>query len=422
MTANRGRDIGFQATAAAPSAVGPAAWRALVAAQLGWMLDAMDVMLYAFALSGIQREFGLTSGQAGAVASVTLVAAACGGILGGIVADRWGRVRALVVSILVYSVATALCATSGSVAQLVLWRTCVGLGMGGEWSAGAVLVSETWPAVHRGKAIGFMQAGWALGAILAAVLAATILPRFGWRVLFACGIAPALLVFWIRRRVPEPAIWKQRQAALAGVSRPAFGAIFRGPLRRRTVIGSLMATCVLFAYWGLFTWMPTFLARPQAQGGAGLGIVKSALWIVPMQLGAFVGYTAFGFLADRFGRRPVFAFFLVAAALLVPVFARSAGHEMQLLWLGPFLGCFGHGYFSVFGAMLSELFPTAVRARAQGFVYNSGRAVSALAPYSIGMLADRQGIGGALVPTSFFFIAGAILMFLLPETRGRDLD
>lgn len=404
--------------------VGPRQWKSLVAAQLGWMLDAMDVMLYAFALGAIQLEFGLSSAEAGALASVMLVASAFGGILFGVLADRIGRAKALTYSILLYSIFTALTATAGSIAELVLWRALVGIGMGGEWSAGSVLVSETWPPEHRGKAIGIMQSGWALGYILAALLAAAILPVFGWRVLFVLGILPALFVFWIRRYVPEPEIWLagrdvSKKEDNTPVRRP--WQIFRPPLAKKTFSAAAISTCVLFAYWGLFTWMPSFLARPLELGGAGLGIVKSSTWIIPMQIGAFLGYLSFGFFADRFGRRPVFFSFLIAAAILVPVYGQLARHDILLLLLGPLIGFFGHGYFSVFGVMLAELFPTHVRGTAQGLTYNVGRAFSALAPFAIGALADDYGIGSALALTSAFFLLGAGLMFLLPETRGTDL-
>ena len=185
----------------------PVARRALVAATAGWMLDAMDVMLYAFALGAIREEFALTAGQAGALASVTLLASSVGGIGAGALADRYGRARVLRYAVLTYSVFTALTATAASVWQLVLWRTLLGLGMGAEWSAGSVLVAETWRAEDRGKAVGVMQSGWAVGYILAAGFAALILPRFGWRPLFLVGLLPAALAFWIRRNVPEPAKW-----------------------------------------------------------------------------------------------------------------------------------------------------------------------------------------------------------------------
>ena len=396
-------------------------WNTLLAAQLGWMLDAMDVMLYAFALTAIRQEFLLDSATAGALASVTLIASAFGGVFFGFLADRIGRAKALMYSILVYSFFTAMTATSGSIAELILWRTLVGIGLGGEWSAGSVLVSETWPAVHRGKAIGLMQSGWAIGYIFAALLSALVLTSYGWRVLFAVGILPAFLTFWIRRHIKEPDLWtSSRHQKEKGSS--VLASMFRKPLLSKTVVASVLGTFVLFAYWGLFTWVPTFLSTSVEQGGAGLNIVRTSTWIIPMQIGAFLGYTSFGFLADRFGRRFTFVGFLTAAAVLVPIYGQLGRSEIALLVLGPLIGYFGHGYFSVFGALLAELFPTHIRATAQGFCYNIGRALSALSPYVIGALADQYGIGSALALTSAFFLGGALLMFLLPETRGRQLE
>ena len=186
------------------------AWRALIAAQAGWMLDAMDFLLFTFALLPIQKEFGLTSAQMGGLAGVALVASAIGGMVFGRFADRVGRVHALSISILLYSGATAGLATSHAVWQLIAWRVLVGFGMGGEWSCGSVLVAETWPAEHRGKAMGMMQSGWAIGALFAAALSALLLDRFGWRILFLTGALPAVAAFFIRRGVEEPPIWRDR--------------------------------------------------------------------------------------------------------------------------------------------------------------------------------------------------------------------
>ena len=262
-----------------------------------------------------------------------------------------------------------------------------------------------------------MQSGWAIGYILAALLAAAILPAYGWRPLFLAGALPALFTMWIRRAVPEPEIWTRSVAHKVPI-----GLILRQPLLSRTVFATLLATSLLFAYWGLFTWIPTYLASPIEKGGAGLGIVKSSAWIVPVQIGAFLGYTLFGVLADRFGRRPVLLFFVLGAAASVPLYSLGSHHQLLLLVLGPLIGFFGHGYFSVFGAMLSELFPSSIRATAQGICYNSGRAVSALAPFLIGAISEVAGIAGALACTSAFFLLGGVMIGFLPETKGEELE
>jgi MFS family permease len=393
-----------------------AQWRTLLAAQMGWMLDAMDVLLYAFALTAVREEFHLSSAAAGALAAAPLVTSAFGGALFGYLSDRYGRARALVWSILTFSIFTAFTATSRSVFELLCWRAIVGVGLGGEWAAGSVLVAETWPAKHRGKAIGLMQSGWAIGYIAAAVLAAIVLPRWGWRVLFVLGVIPALFTVWVRRNIAEPEVWTRRPSTSAGL-----GVLLRPPLRRLVILSATLCSIVLFAYWGLFTWIPAYLATPIERGGAGLGIVRSSAWIVPMQIGAFFGYTLFGFFADRVGRRPAFITFVLATAVLVPLYGLGARNPAMLMALGPLVGFFGHGFFSVFGVMLAELFPSGVRATAQGFCYNVGRAISALSPITVGALADRHGIGAALGITSIFFALGAAMMMLLPETKGEEL-
>ena len=377
----------------------------------------MDVMLYAFALTTIQKEFAISSASAGLLASAPLFMAAIGGVTAGILADRYGRTRVLIWSILIYSIFTGLTATSRTLWEIAIWRALVGLGLGAEWSAGTVLVSETWPTEHRGKAVGFVQSGWAIGYILAALLSAAIIPLFGWRVLFLIGTLPALLTFWIRRGVPEPEIWKS-----APRTQSAAGILLKQPYLKRILIATPICTSLLFAYWGLFTWIPAYLSSPISKGGAGLGLVKSSAWIIPVQIGAFIGYNVFGFYADRIGRRPIFLVFVLGAAAVIPFYSLGAAHPWLLMLIGPLIGAFGHGYFTVFGSMLSELFPSAVRATAQGICYNSGRAVSALAPYTIGAIADAHGIGLALTFTAAFFALGGALIFLLPETKGRQLE
>jgi MFS family permease len=392
-------------------------WRTLFAAQLGWMLDAMDVMLYSFALTAVRAEFHLTSAAAGALAAAPLVTSAIGGMLFGWLSDRYGRARSLCWSILAFSAFTGLTATARSIPELVFWRAIVGIGLGGEWAAGSVLVAETWPAEHRGKAIGLMQSAWAIGYMLAALLAGVVLPTWGWRPLFLLGVLPALVTLWIRRGIPEPAKWRAPDHSIAG----ALGTLFRPPLRGTVLLVAALCSSVLFGYWGLFTWLPAYLSSPIERGGAGLSILKSSAWIVPLQIGAFLGYVSFGFFADRFGRRPAFLTFVLATAVLVPIYGLLGRNAALLMAIGPLVGYFGHGYFSVLGAMMAELFPTIVRTTAQGFCYNIGRALAGLAPVTVGALADRWGIGAALGFTSIFFAIGAALMMLLPETRGGEL-
>jgi len=390
-------------------------WIALFAAQAGYMLDAMDVLLFVFTINVLRAEFHLSAAQAGLVSSFTLAFSAGGGIVFGVLSDRIGRARALLWSILIFSVASAGTALSWNLASLMFWRALIGIGLGAEWSTGAVLVAETWPAEHRAKAVGIMQSGWALGYMLAAGMTALILPRWGWRVLFLAGLFPALLVLLIRRHVEEPAIWRRDPSTQSGLKE-----IFQGVLRRRTILASLLATCVLFAYWGLFTWIPGFLSASVARGGAGLTIVQTSGFIIPMQLGAFAGYVAFGWLADKLGRRPAFVCYVLAAAILTPVYG-AARDARTLLLLGPAIGFFGTGFFSLFGAMLSELYPTRVRGAGLGFVYNIGRGCSALAPWTVGYLADHYGIGTSLGLNSAFFALGAVLIFTLPETKKTEL-
>lgn len=392
------------------------AWRALFAAQLGWMLDAMDVLLFTIAVVPIQKELGLTSREVALPLSATLFAAAVGGIVFGRLADRIGRVKAMTWSILLYSVATAGLATATELWHLIAWRILVGLGMGGEWSCGSVLVAETWPAKHRAKAMGIMQSGWAIGAVIAYGLSALLLERFGWRVLFLVGATPAVAAFIIRRTVEEPPLWRERER-----TESRWSEIFSAEFRRRTLLATLVAACVLVAYWGVTSWLPAFLASPIEKGGAGLTITKSATWLMLLQLGAFLGYISFGWIADRIGRRPAFTLFMIGATAVVPIFAFGARSPMTLLFVGPLVGYFAHGYFSLFGAMLAELFPTRIRASAQGFCYNAGRLAGAAAPYAIGAAATKYGLGFSIACDAAFFALGAILIWLLPETKGTEL-
>ena len=379
------------------------------------MLDAADVFLYAFALTRIKADFGLSNSEAGLVPTITLICAALAGIVGGALSDRIGRTRMLVYTILIYSVGSAGTALSSGLWSLVFWRSIVGIGLGAEWAAGAVLVSETWPPHHRAKAIGWMQSGWALGYMLAAVASALILPHYRWRWLFVVGFLPAIAAVFIRRGVHEPEVWKRQPK-----ERQSMLTIFRAPLGWTTARATALTTSVLFAYWGLFTWLPGFLSSPVKAGGAGLTMLQGSTWLIPTQIGAFLGYNCFGWLADKLGRRPAFSLYVVIAACLVPLYGATRSENL-LFVLGPLVGFFGTGFFSLFGVMLAELYPTSVRGAGQGFTYSMGRGLGALAPFAVGALADRYGLGASLVINSAFFLIGGMLVWTLPETGGVEL-
>ena len=400
------------------------AHRALVAASFGWMLDAFDVMLYSMVLASLMADMGLTKGQAGMLGSLTLLASAAGGMVFGIVADRAGRTRALMASVLIYSVFTGLCGLAQNLWQLALFRILLGIGFGGEWASGAALVSETWPAEHRGKAFGFMQSSWAIGYALAAAVTAIVLPRWGWRAVFFVGVLPALFTLWIRRRVEEPAIWRaSRTLAKSGVPSAAmrFGDIFRGRLARLTIAVTIMNACTMFGWWGLNLWIPAYLSLPVEQGGIGLSAYAMSGLVIAMQVGMWFGYVTFGFISDALGRKRAYVMYVLMAAVLLPLYG-IVRHPLVLLLLGPFVAFFGTGYFSGFGALTAEIYPTAIRASAQGFTYNIGRVASAVAPFAVGSMAQANGFGFAFTVTGAAFLVAATAWIWIPETLGKPLE
>ena len=409
-------------------ALSPAWWRAadddarraLLAASLGWMLDSFDVMLYALLLATLIRDLDMTPATGGLLASLTLVASAAGGILFGVIADRYGRTRALIWSVLIYSVFTAACGFAQSVLQLGVFRLFLGLGMGGEWASGAALVSETWPAEHRGKALGLMQSAWAIGYALAAIVTAIVLPRWGWRAVFFVGILPAFITLWIRRSVREPQLWQRARAAPVNAGR-ALAEIFRPPLRALTLWVTVMNAFTMFAWWGFNSWAPAYLELPADRGGVGLGIEYRTQILVLMQTGMWFGYVSFGFISDGIGRKRAYVIYLLVAATLLVAYASTRRPDV-LLALGPFLAFSATGYFSGFGAVTAEIYRTPIRATAQGFTYNIGRLASAAAPFVVGTLAQTRGFRLAFMTAAAAFLCAAAAWTFIPETKGRALE
>lgn len=398
----------------------PAARRALLAASLGWALDAFDVMLYALVLSALLADVSISTATAGFLGSLTLIASGIGGVLFGTIADRVGRRPAMIMSILVYSVFTAACGFAQSVWQLGVFRFLLGLGMGGEWTSGAAIVSETWPDRHRGKAVAIMQSSWAVGYALAALVAAAMLSTVGWRGVFFVGVLPALATLWIQRGVPESEVWLRARRESPTARSASIRDVFSGRFAATTALLTLLSTATIFAYWGLNLWVPAYLSLPIERGGLALGTAWTTFLVVTMQTGTFFGYVSFGYIADAIGRRKTFVAYLLIAAALTLVYSATR-NVWLLLGLGPLVAFFGTGFFSGFGVVTAEIYPTSVRAVAQGFTFNVGRLASAAAPFLVGSMAEQHGFGVAFATLAGALLIGAATWIWLPETRGRSV-
>ncbi|MGB8114578.1 MAG: MFS transporter [Candidatus Sulfotelmatobacter sp.] len=410
--------------------------RTLLAAALGWALDAFDAMLYALVLALLMRDLGMSKTTAGLLGTLTLLASGLGGVLFGFIADRVGRKRALMASILTYSVCSFASGLATSIAMLAAARFVLGLGMGGEWNTGAALVAESWPTELRAKAIAIVQSSWAFGFAAAALVAGPVSRYFGWRAVFFVGILPALLTLWIRRDVPESEMWERelRNPLAGGKGREDAGrevtsyastkiwVLFRAPYGKHTFALLLFNFFSLFAWWGLFTWMPPYLSLPVSRGGRGFGMVgTTSLLVILNLLGMFPGYASFGWIADRVGRRKAFLIYSLMAAVLIPLYA-AARTPALLMVMGTLVAFFGTGLFSGSGIIGSELFPTSLRARALGFTYNGARAMSSVAPLVIGRVGQTKGLGAAFYLCAAGYLLAALMATQLPETRGKTLE
>ena len=409
----------------------PGQRRTLLAASMGWALDAFDAMLYSLVLAMLMRDLAMSKTTAGSLGTLTLLASGIGGVLFGFVADRIGRKHALMASILTYSVCSFASGLATSIAMLAVARFLLGLGMGGEWNTGAALVAESWPTELRAKALSIVQSSWALGFAAAALVAGPVSRYFGWRAVFFVGILPALVTLWMQRSVPESEMWRDRNPAVKApapqpepglVDPSSFSSLFRAPLAKHTFALLLFNFFAMFAWWGLFTWLPPYLSLPVAQGGRGFGVFGMTTLLVVLNLcGMFPGYASFGWVADRMGRRRAFLSYCLIAAVLIPLYA-AARSQLVLLVLGTSVAFFGTGIFSGSGIMGSEIFPTAVRARALGFTYNGARTLSSLAPLVIGRVGQLKGLSWAFYLCAAGYLLAALMTTQLPETRGKTLD
>ncbi|MFI9646780.1 MFS transporter [Streptomyces sp. NPDC052040] len=406
-------------------ALGPRGRRAFAGAFGGYALDSYDYFTLPLSMVALSAYFGLDGGRTALLTTVTLLVSAVGGAVAGVVADRIGRVRALVITVVTYAVFTVACGFAPSYEALLVFRALQGLGFGGEWAVGAILVAEYASDRHRGRTLGAVQSAWAVGWALAVTVYTVVFSLVGdalaWRVMFWTGALPALLVLWMRRRVHDAPQARERREHSA--EKGSFTAIFRRGTRgapgllRTTVFASLLSTGVQGGYYTLATWVPTYLKSER-----GLSVVGTGSYLTLLISGAFLGYLTGGHLTDRLGRRRTIWLFALLSALCVLVYANiPSGADTLLLVLGFPLGFCMSAIFSGFGSYLSELYPTAVRGTGQGFTYNTGRAVGAVFPTLVGFLADSWGMGGALAFGAVGYGVAALALLGLPETRGKEL-
>jgi MFS family permease len=395
----------------------------LIATFGGWGLDGMDVMIYSFVIPTLISIWHMSRGQAGLLSTVALLISAVGGWLAGLLADRFGRTRILQLTVVWFAFFTFLSGFTNSFWQLLVVRGLQGLGFGGEWAVGSVLMGEAIRAQYRGKAVGTVQGGWAAGwavtAVSYTVLFSVLPAATAWRAMFWIGILPALLVFYIRRFVPEPEVFQRTRARQTSLGEGSnFLAIFNPSLLRITLLTALLAVGAQGGYYAITTWLPTYLKTVR-----GLSVLNTGGYLFVVILGSFSGYMVSAWLADRLGRKQTLVLFAVCSFLAIVAYTYLPIGNSVMLGLGFPLGFFASGVFSPIGAFFTELFPSRVRGSGQGFSYNAGRGIGALFPTLVGYLSNRMGLGHAI--SLFAVIAYLTMVFatlLLPETRGRELQ
>jgi MFS family permease len=409
----------------------PTAWYALMSRREksafwasigGWILDAMDVQILSFAFPAIIAAFAISNADAGLIGTATLFASAFGGWFAGALADRIGRVRTLQITIAWFAIFTGLCGFAQNYTELLTLRALMGFGFGGEWAAAAILVGEMISPQNRGKAVGAMQSGWAIGWGIAALLGTlffTLMPAdIAWRALFWVGVTPALMVFFVRRAVDEPAVFTQTRQRLdqAGTA-ASFLEIFSPGILKTTILTCILTTGAQGGYYAITTWLPTFLRTERK-----LTVLGSGGYLAVIIVGSFAGYVVSAWLNDRIGRRTNFILYALCSIATVVVYTQLPIDNTTMMYLGFPLGFFASGIFSGMGPFLTELFPTRIRGSGQGFAYNFGRGLAALNPLFVGMLSAKLSLGQSIG----VFAIGAygiliVAALLLPETKGRVL-
>ena len=405
-------------SAAQPTAVNSYSWKALTGSAVGYAMDGFDLLILGFMLSAISADLHLTPGQAGSLVTWTLIGAVFGGIVFGALSDRYGRIRVLTWTIMLFAIFTGLGAFATGYWVLLTSRTIAGIGLGGEFGIGMALAAEAWPAKHRARVSSYVALGWQVGVLAAALLTPLLLPVIGWRGMFLVGVIPALVAWIIRNKIHEPVVFVRKPKERKASRFEAFKLLVKDKATTKVSIGVIVLTSVQnFGYYGIMIWMPSFLSKQ-----LGFSLTKSSMWTAVTIVGMMAGIWIFGQLADRIGRKPSFLIFQLGAVIMVLTYSQLSD-PTAMLWAGAVLGMFVNGMIGGYGAVMSEAYPTEARATAQNVLFNIGRGVGGLGPVVVGAVAMAYGFQMAIALLAAIYVLDMIATALcIPELKGKELQ